>query len=336
MYRLQRNPRSNIVTVAGERAFSRLINAVSSNFVTLVFTGSLAISVASATNIRNRGSILACYDEIGIDENGTDRHIYDGRVLRVLSEMAAPSALSAKRVSAVTVATYPLEECVRIYFAHPFAAVPRETAYLERDTKQLLQVFAKLNASAKDKLATAGAATLALSSLVITVTHGYDKNEPNLPEFIPAVRQQIVSVDSANPQLPEFLKGSNAIRQIVVSQEGTTIGEVSDIINSLVLRSDDTDFIGPGKMDWDDLQLEQEFEFGGAIVASNRAHLGINFQQGGRLSSVVSPAQLNNLRFEFDCQPSVTAGAGNSKIRITIVELLRLEGRTNPASAIPV
>lgn len=336
MFRLRRNPRNNVVTIAGERAFSRLINAVSSNFVTLVITGSFVISVAAATNIRNRGSILAAFDEIGIDENGTDRHIYDGRVLRVLSEMAAPSALSAKRVTSTAAATYPLEECVRIYFAHPFAAIPRETAYLERDTKQLLQVFAKLNASAKDKLATAGGATLALNTIVVTVTHGYDPQEANPPEFIPTVRQQIVNVDSTNGQLTEYIKGSHAIRQIVVSQEGTTIGEVSDIINSLVLRSDDQDFIGPGKMDWDDLQLESEFEFGGAIVTSNRSHLGLNFQQSGRLSSVVSPVQMNNLRFEFDVQVSVTAGAGNSKIRITIVELQRVPGLTNPQSTIPV
>src|SRR5881394_1916373 len=136
MFRLRRNPRTAIVTIAGDRAFSRLINAVSSNFVTLMFTASLVISVASATSIRNRGSILAAFDEIGIDENGTDRHIYDGKVLRVLSEMAAPSALSARRVTSTAAATYPLEESVRIYFAHPFAAIPRETAFREKDTKQ--------------------------------------------------------------------------------------------------------------------------------------------------------------------------------------------------------
>lgn len=335
MYRLRRNPRGSISTVAGERAFARLINAVSSNFVTIVATASFVISVAAATNIRNRGSIFAVFDEIGIDENGTDRHIYDGRVLRFLSEMAAPSALSAKRVTSTAAATYPLEEAVRIYFAHPFAAIPRETAYLERDVKQLLQVFVKLNSSAKDRLATAGGATLALNSLVVTVTHGYNPNEPHRPEFIPTVRQQIVNVDSANGQLTEFIKSSHAIRTIVVSQEGATIGEVGDIINSLVLRTDDQDFIGPGKMDWDDLNLDSEFEFGGAVVASNRSHIGFNFQEHGRLAAVISPAQNNNLRFEFDVQPSVTAGAGASKIRITIVELQRDAALTAPPS-VPV
>jgi hypothetical protein len=325
-----------LVPIAGERAFTRLINGVSSNFVTLVFAASFVISVGAATNIRNRGSILAAFDEIGIDENGTDRHIYDGTVLRFLSEMASPSALSAQRVTSTAVATYPLEEAVRIYFAHPFAAIPRETAYLEKDVKQLLQVFAKLNASAKDQLATAGAATLALNNVTVTVTHGFDADEQARPEFIPTVRQQIVSVDSANGQLPEFIRSQHAIRAIVLTQEGTTIGEVGDIINSLVLRSDDRDYIGPGKMTWRDLVLQSEFEFGGAVVSTNRAHLGINFQQNGRLSSVVSPAQNNNLRFEFDCQPSVVVGAGASKIRITILELQRDPALTNPASTIPV
>lgn len=335
MYRQRRNPRSNIVTIAGERAYSRLINAVSSNFVTMVFAASFVISVAAATNIRNRGSILAAFDEIGIDENGTDRQIYDGRVLRFMSEMAAPSALSAQRVTSTAVATYPLEEAVRIYFAHPFAAIPRETAFLERDPKQLLQVFAKLNSSAANKLATAGGATLALNNVTVTVTHGYDPNEPNRPEFIPVVRQQIIGVESANGQLQEFIRTQHAIRQIVVTQEGATIGEVGDIINSLVLRTDEADIIGPGKMSWRDLILEQEFEFGGAVVSSNRSHLGLNFQTHGRLSNIISPAQNNNLRFEFDVQPSVVVGAGASKIRITIVELQRDPALTAPAT-VPV
>jgi hypothetical protein len=42
----------------------------------------------------------------------------------------------------------------------PFAAQPRETAFLERDVKALLQVFVKLNANPTATLAQAGGATL--------------------------------------------------------------------------------------------------------------------------------------------------------------------------------
>lgn len=341
MYRLQRNPRNAIVPIAGDRAYARLVNAVSSNFVLLVFAGTLTIATAAADAIRNRGSIMAAFSEVGIDENGTDRHVYDGRVLRFLSEMAAPSALSATRVTSVNVAAYPLEEAVRIYFAHPFAAIPRETAYREKNTQSLLQVFAKLTDATGltqgQRLAKVTAGTATLSAVTITVTHGYDRNEANRPEYIPTVRQEVLNVDAASAQLPLILKGSNAIRQLVITQETVSGGEVSDIINSLTLiADDDVAFIGPAKMTWRDLALDSEFEFGGAVVSSNRAHLGMNFQQFGRLASVIGPQQLNNLSLVFDCQPSVLVGGGASKIRVTVVELRAEAGIVNPERTIPV
>ena len=345
LFKSQRNSRSNIVPIAGDRAFSRLINAVQSQYVTLTFRGTLTIAGAVADNVRNRGSILAAFDEIGIDENGTDKHIYDGRVLRFISEMAAPSALSAKRLTSTAIAATTLEESVRIYFAHPFAVLPRETQYLERDTKQLFQVFAKLNSGGGgSRLAgVTGASTAVLSAVTITVTQGYDASETARPFFIPIVRQQIAPVASANAQLTEFIKTSNAIRGIVVSQESTQgvntglAGEVGDVINKLTLRGDFHDIIGPTPVKWDDLVLEQEYEFGGAVVTSNRAHLGINFQEHGRLATVLNPGQDSNLRFEFDVQPSVTMVAGTtSQIRITIMELLRDPTVVEPTLPIPV
>jgi hypothetical protein len=337
MYPMQKSGRSTIVPTAGDRSFSRLINAVQSHYVTLVFRGTLTIAGGAADSIRNRGSILAAFNEVGIDENGTDKVLLDGRVLRHLSETGAPSALSAKRVTSTAAAAYTLEEAVAIQFAHPFAAIPRETAFLERDTKQLFQAFVKLDsAGGGSKLAkVSGGVTAVLSNVSVTVTHTFDPVETARPYFVPFVRQQIAQVLGASTNQQEFIKTSNAIRQMVVTQETTTDGEVNDIINKLLLKGDRHDIIGPVPVKWDDLALASEYEFGGAVVASNRSHLSLNFQDHGRLATVVNPNQDNNLRFEFDCQPSV-AGAGTSQIRITLVELVRDPVIVDPVLPIPV
>lgn len=336
MFKQQKNGRSQIVPTVGDRSYSRLINAVQHQFVTLVFRGTLTIAGGAADAIRSRGSILAAFNEIGIDENGTDRHIYAGQVLRFLSEMAAPSALSAKRVTSTAAAAYVLEEAVRIYFAHPFAAIPRETAFIEHDVKQLLQAFVKLDAGGGgSKLAkVSGGVTAVLSAVTVNVIDGYDATEQARPFFIPTVVQQVDAVNGANSAYQQFIKTSHAIRAIVVSQETTTDGEVNDIINKVVFRGDFNNIIGPTPIRFDDLDLESEFEFGGAVVSTNRAHLGLNFQLHGRLANILNPTQDNNLRFEFDCQPSV-AGAGTSQIRTTIVRLERDPSLVDPQLTVP-
>jgi hypothetical protein len=320
-YRLQRSGLKSITPTAGRRESSRMINGAQSHFVTLRITGDVVISVAAATAILNRGSILAAFDEIGISENGTDVHLYDGKVLRFLSEMSAPSALSAVRLTSTAVGTTSLSESVRIYFAHPYAANPRETAFLEHNVQQALEVFVKQRANAATFLATAGAATVVLQNVSVKITQGYVGTETDRPFYIPKVYQQVVSVTGANTQLQEYIKTNNALRAIVVSQETTGIGEVSDVLNGLRLKGDSRDIIGPNSMTLAELQEDGEFEFGGAVVASNRSHVGFNFQQFGRLANLLTPGQDVNLRFEFDVQKSVIDAASTSQLRITRVEL---------------
>ncbi len=343
MYTLQRNGRSQIVPVAGERTYSRLINGVQSHHVTLVARATVQISVAAATATLNRGSVWSLFDEVGIDENGSDAYLMHGRVLRFLSEMSAPSPLDYKRLTSTAVGTYTLVEAARIYFAHPYAVTPRETAFIERDTRQLFQVFVKLNSTPANALLTVGGATVAVTAVSVDVIHGYDSAETKRPLFIPRVRQQVDSVAATNAALPIYLKTPHAIRALVLSQETTTVGEVGDIINKVVLRGDFHSIIGPTVVGWENLTLDGEFEFGGASGAApnaaalgtfgNEAHWGINFQAGGRLSAILNPNQDSNLRWEVDCRPSVSAGS--SQIRTTIVELMVDPMRTEPLT-IPV
>lgn len=337
MYPFQLNSRNGIVPVAGERVTSRLIQRVQSQYVTLVFRGTLTIAGGAADAIRNRGSILAAFDEIGFNADGEDKQIYDGRVLRFVSEMAAPSALSAKRVPSTAAAAYTLEEAVRIYFAHPFSAIPRETAFMERDAETEMHIFAKLAAGGGgSKLAkVSGAVTATLSGVTISVQQSYDQYERARPLFIPIVRQLSDDIAGANDKKEIFIKSTRHIRALVLSQDTVTDGEVADIVNSVALKGDFGDIIGPAQVKWDDLALASEFEFGGAVLSSNRAHLGLNFQNQGRLSTLITKAQVANLRWELNVQPSV-AGAGTSKVRTTVIELDRDPIVTAPELTVPV
>lgn len=323
------NPRQTITPVIGQRVTSRLVNGVQSIGVLLTARATVTVSVAAATALLNRGSVWALFDRIGVDENGRDTHIYDGRMLRFLSEMHAPSALAATR-AAVGVAAYNLEEQAMIWFAHPLAAAPNETTYKEADARQLLEVFAEYNGAATS-LYTVGPATVAITNPSITVQHIYDPRSVSLPLFIPRAREIVESVPAINTALPVYIKGTNPIRAMALQQYSSN-GEQGDIISALNLRSDNRDIIGPAQIPWDEITNMQEFEYGGLVV-SNQAYLGLNFQKSGRISNVLNPADEVNLRFELNVAPS--ASGTDSRVRITIVELESVRGLTVPPDQIP-
>jgi hypothetical protein len=356
-YKFNVNPRPSITGVPGQRVFSRLINGVQTHYVQLRASGNFTIATA-VTSIRNKGSIWAMWNFIGIDENGRDRVLIDGRALRAMSEAFSQGNLSFQRLTSTAAGATSLIESARIYFAHPLAAAPAETVFKERDPRQTLQVFGQLAADALGaspaELVTGGTLVSFATTPVLQIEHGYDDITGELPVFVPSIRQQIVPVASANTQLTEFIKTSNFIRFILIQQDSDA-GEVGDIINSFALRADGDDIVGPGQVVWDDILRGQEFEFGGNVYEmwgsatgsggtpgnaqgvglGQSAYLMINFQQNGRLSNVLSPALLN-LRFEFNVSTSGQAGASNSKIRLTIGELERVAGLVTDKIPYPV
>ncbi len=321
MNKLVRQPRGALVPVTGERTFLRLANGARNSYLQLTARATITLAGAVAAAIRNRGSVWALFNEVILDENGRDRMVLDGRVLRFLAEMSAPSALTATRLTSLANGATVLEETVRLYFAHPLALDPLETSFIERDARQNLSLAIRMNANPELRLVDAGGTVSAVS---VNVTQAYEEPGPAgavQPLFIPVISQQTVQIAGAVSQQPEFIRGVNPIRALIVSQETSTVGEVSDIITSFVLRGDYRPIIGPAPMTLRDFQLDSEFEYGGAVVSSNRAHVGLNFQRYGRLSDVLNPQQDTNLRFEFTAAPS--ASAGTSTIRITRVELER-------------
>lgn len=313
-----------IAPVAGQRTYSQLLNKTATQFIQFNLAGRLTIAGGAATAIRNRGSLCAAFDELGLEENGKDRAIMRGNVARVYSEEAAPSALSAVRLTATAAAVYNLKESVRIYFAHPYSANPIETSWKEHDVKSIVQAFATLAASGgADRLCqVGGAVTAVLDQLSISVQQGHDPDLSVAPFFLPNYRQIVTDVPGVNDALRINLQTSNLLRSIVVSQEDSVVGEVPDVINKVTLRGDSQDWIGPKGISMEDLIAGTEFDFGGLSGWNvGDAHYGLNFQRFGRLTRVFNPNQDANLRLELDVQPSAV-GTGTSKVRVTLCELI--------------
>jgi hypothetical protein len=255
-------------------------------------------------------------------------------MLRYISEMFAPSPLTAIRAD-TPVALYHLEESAVIWFSHPLTAAPQETAYRELDARRLLQVFARMVAAPgavlNARLFTVGGATVTISNVSISVTQLYDDRSPDLPVFIPTVRQITEPITGANPEQQIWIKTPQFIRGIVIQQDADE-GERADILTSFALRGDYRDIIGPRQQNLDDLQHYSEFEQGG-LVLSNQAYVGLNFQRAGKLSNVINPADDVNLRIEANVAP----GAGtNPLLRIALLELERTTGLVSETIPFPI
>ena len=314
----------------GIRQEARLNNKVHTRYVQIVAQEQVDITVAG-TGLRNRGSVWASFDEIGINDNGDDRDLVDGPTLRYLTEMHSPSAVATRRLGNPGVqATTIIREVARIWFSHPLAGNPSETTFKERDEKHQVTVFYKWNNSIA-KLVDGGV-TGTVTAPVITAYQEADRLSQVKPIFVPTMRQIVATVPSASTQQEILIKAQNPLRALVIKQE-TDSGEVGDIITSLRFLSDNRHIIGPNFISWRDLTLASQYEFGGDVANPEgsaglgvNAYLGFNFQEGGRLSNVLDSPREPNLRLEVNAAPS--AFGANSKIRVTLLELEREPGIT--------
>lgn len=331
MYKMQRYVLPQIVPAVGQRRPSRMTNAVQTHSIQLLAQAQVDISVAFA-DLLNRGSVWALFDEVGVSDNGDDVLLLDGPSLRFMSEMHAPSALDTRRLSGVGIqAATIIRESAKLLFAHPLSANPAETTFRERDQRGQVELFVTQKAAGSTLSGLArGAGTGAVTNVTVDGTQHADRFTAAPPLFIPTIRQIVVPVASANPAMEQIIKVQNPLRAILVKQE-TDQGEVGDIISSLRLLSDTRQVIGPNFETWRKLTQEQAYEFGGDVFTDGvgygqNGYLGLNFQTAGRLSNVLDAPREPNLRFEFNCTPSAQAGATNSRIRITVIELERRAG----------
>lgn len=286
----------------------------------LTVTGQVDISVAGA-GVRNRGSILAALTDLGYIDGGADKIVMDARLARFIGECMAPSALPATRLAGVgvQVATQ-LRETIPLWMCSPRSANPNETKYVEPN-KQLAQELFVTPLRTISRLS-AGAPTGTITNLQVAIEQVYDDLVGVSPLLSSYVRQLTQDVTGANTALKVDLRGNRYLRGIAIQQD-TDQGEVSDIINNLVLRGDNQAIVGDRAVSFRDLVEHSQDEFGGAVV-SQLGYLFIDFQRYGRLTSLWNPQQDTNLRLELDVQPSVfPAGSTSSKVRIALWEMER-------------
>lgn len=280
-------------------------------------TGQVDITVAGA-GVRNRGSILAALSDVGFIDGGADKVVLDARLARFLGEAMAPSALPATRLGGVGVqAATLLREAFPLWLASPRSINPNDTKYAEAN-KQLAQEIFLTPLRTISRLS-GGAPTGTITNLRMDIEQVYDDLVGVPPLLTSYVRQISQDVSGANTALKIDLRGNRYVRGIAIQQD-TDQGEVSDIINALVLRGDNQAIFGDRAIPFRDLVEHSQEELGGAVVAQ-LGYLFIDFQRYGRLSSLWNPLQDTNLRFELDVQPS--AGNSSSKVRVALWEMER-------------
>lgn len=283
----------------------------------LTITGQVDISVAGA-GLRNRGSILAAISDLGYIDGGADKVVLDARLARFIGECMAPSALPATRLGGVGVqAATLLRETIPLWLASPRSANPNETKYVEAN-KQLAQELFITPLRLITRLS-GGAPTGTITNLQCQLEQVYD-DLVGVPAVLSSyVRQIAQDVSGANAAFKIDLRGNRYIRGIAIQQD-TDQGEVSDIINALVLRGDNQAIFGDRAIPYRNLVEHSQEEYGGAVVAMP-GYLFIDFQRYGRLTSLWNPFQDTNLRLELDVQPS--AGNTSSKVRVALWEMER-------------
>ena len=329
-FRGSANP--NPLVPGGGRGSIDLINGVQTHGFWVTVTAQLDVTV-NCTSVINGGDILAALTFF-LNQNGEDVWQMDGLIAGFLTQCMAASLVGNKVIPAnanVQAATLLRSTCF-LWSVNPWSVVPRETAFLENDPRQRFQLQVNVNgatsAAAAATILRIGAGAATLTNIAVAIEQEYVANEVALPFFRPRIREQVDPVAAANPALPSRIYTNNRVRGLVIKMETDIAGLVTDIISGLAIRGDNGDLWGPQQVPWVDAVRKMETEFGGGVSATspypNGSMLFINFQKYGRLASVLYPYRdLANFRIEYNATPSVTAGATNSRIRTSIIELER-------------
>lgn len=279
----------------------------------------------AGTGILNRGSILSVLPMIGFTDGGTDKIQLDARLARQIGEVLSPSALPATRLAGAGIqAATQLTEIVPLYLSAYRTSNPNETKYVEPN-KQLAQEVFVVPQKLITRLAEGGGLVGTVTNLQVRVEQVFDELMADAPFLQTFVRQIQQDVLAANTQLKIDLRGSRFVRGVMIQQD-SNFGEVSDIINGLVLRGDESALFGDRPINFADLVAAQAYEFGGALPPG---YLWIDFCRYGRLSTMWNPYQDTNVRLELDVSVSARAGG---LVRVAMVEYERTPSTT---TAIP-
>jgi hypothetical protein len=327
MNRITKYPLAGITAINGQRAVSDMRNGRRTTGVFIRIQASLQIAVAPVTTILNGGTVLSLVDFVGINENGEDRVLLNGRLAGYVGRVNnVVDEASFTRLTSTAIGTTQLDETIYIPFGPAWQVSRGETAYVEKDPRVSLQAFVQWNPTVAN-IVTAGGATVTIGTPTITVwQEGDDERQKHRPLFVPFYREQSLVVSASGLQPPMYLKTSRFIRALAIMQD-TNVGFQSDIITNVILKGDTRDFIAPPGGTIGDLARMLESSQN-APAADDPGFLYLNFAEGGRLSNVLSPINDANVRFEFTAAPSAAAGATSSIIRVGILELERVTGLT--------
>lgn len=277
--------------------------------------------------VKNGGSLLAAV-QLKINENGNDTYgPFDGFVFKQLAEYDAGQPLDFVRLPAsanLPVAAYALEETFEIIFSKRQQAIPSETAYLEANPNQPLQVGFRVIPNALVTLVGPGnTQTLGTFTMEVEQEDATVDGAP-LPLYKPFGEVATLQVAGASTNLPMDLRITNRIQDLVIYGTGTDAdgGLIysSAVINALALRGtgSDQDIIGPDLTPFDVLVNSQR-EYASGDVAFLNAFYQHSFTPFGTLSDVLDPTTYTNLRAYLNV--SVPAGLTGVAVNVAVREL---------------
>jgi hypothetical protein len=264
----QRNPITPDANATSDtKAASKLANGKHNKFILLTIEATLNVTTI-LTGIKNRGSVLALFPLLGVDEDDSNVIAADGRLMGVVSDSMRTTPGSAVRLTSLAVGTYKLREQIKISFENPFGARSRETQFLEHELTSNLRAFMQSTLDVT-KICTGGAANL--TGVTARVLQVYDNEEKALPVFRTKFEQLVLPVASALDGFDMPLQKADYLRAITIQQDTTGAGEVNDIIQKISLTGDNREYIGgkSGPVSFADLAQSLEFEAGGSIYASS-------------------------------------------------------------------
>lgn len=311
--------------VSNGRTFYDMALGMRTLYIVVRISSSVTIAGGPVTAIRNAGSLLSQFLEVGLNENGEDVVRHEPRLLGLITQANAARVISSSRLTSTANGVTALEETLLIPLANPRAVNPAETAFVARDPRAALQAFVTWQPNVAT-LVNAGAATVTIATPTVTIEQHYDDETGEFPPVLRPFYQDLVQpVTNTQLNVPFYIKTSRYIRAFAIQQD-TNVGEVADILSGLILRGDRRVYYGPNAIPFTDLQRKQEFEFAGDVFRSG--YLYIDLQRSGRLSNIVNPNTDTNLRFEFNTAPSAAVGATSSSIRIAVLGLEVVPGVT--------
>lgn len=299
---------SIVIDAAGRRRSTRLAQSVRTHAVHMTLGAQL--DVTTAGTLRNRGSVAALFDEVGVMMDGKERIVMDARQARAyMAAQLGANLRPATRAADGGTGTTQLQERVTMFFALPSIANPDELAILERNITQNVEAFAKYNGLFANLVSGAGAGSV--SNPTVLVHEDTDPFRQDLPLFRPIVRSTSDTISASSSAYRISLKGSRYITGILIQQD-SDLGEVSDIISTVRLLGGNQNDIIPDPISWAEL-VGRTPSYDGATSA----YAFIDFLDKGRLSRMLNPAAYPDLRLELGVAPSASA---NGKVNVVIFE----------------